>query len=398
MSCVKTILRRGSRGECVRVLQEALAFLGYYTDEIDGIFGPKTEQAVIQFQRDTGIQVDGIVGPQTWGMLIAYLEYLGLTDLICRIDPERCATTDEQAGAPTQVQEPAPTHGTTVVDESVIHVPKDVYDFIAVIGSAPYYLEPFTQLPNIVNNLQFVGEENGYYIFKGEKKWVDALENLVYRAWEVANNNVVYVPKAVVDYASKHYPDLVDYYAYFTVGLGETDEHLILGTIPEIKRQLEMDVQRIASEMTQQEQQDIQQPQSPAQPEQPVRPPTQPKVEPPSIPPTQQPSTRAPGGVYVMPIPRQTTAFRLDDTTILMLIGLGAVALLAMGGESKEKEQPSILVVSPPAQQPYTNTATTHQPQQKQAGGSTLADMFMRNLKVKAENKKVRPTRVKIKI
>jgi peptidoglycan hydrolase-like protein with peptidoglycan-binding domain len=59
------LLQRGSRGELVRELQQILKDFFYYTGEIDGIYGPLTEEAVVAFQQDAGIQVDGIVGPQT---------------------------------------------------------------------------------------------------------------------------------------------------------------------------------------------------------------------------------------------------------------------------------------------------------------------------------------------
>jgi len=35
-----------------------------------GVFGPKTNDAVRQFQRDNGLQVDGIVGKNTWKALL----------------------------------------------------------------------------------------------------------------------------------------------------------------------------------------------------------------------------------------------------------------------------------------------------------------------------------------
>ncbi|MDR7300988.1 peptidoglycan-binding domain-containing protein [Haloactinomyces albus] len=36
---------------------------------VDGIYGPKTEDAVVDFQQWYGLLVDGIAGPQTWGQL-----------------------------------------------------------------------------------------------------------------------------------------------------------------------------------------------------------------------------------------------------------------------------------------------------------------------------------------
>ena len=48
------------------VLQDALNYLGYNTGNIDGIFGTKTKNAVIRFQRANKLSQDGIVGCKTW--------------------------------------------------------------------------------------------------------------------------------------------------------------------------------------------------------------------------------------------------------------------------------------------------------------------------------------------
>jgi glycosyltransferase XagB len=51
--------------ERVRDVQVSLRALGYPPGPIDGLFGPRTEQAVLRFQRAQGLQPDGIVGPYT---------------------------------------------------------------------------------------------------------------------------------------------------------------------------------------------------------------------------------------------------------------------------------------------------------------------------------------------
>ena len=78
------ILRSGiKKPRYVKALQEALLVLGYdlgeggvYNDGIDGNFGPKTEDAVLDFQLDRGFNsanVDGIVGEGTYKELLRAL-------------------------------------------------------------------------------------------------------------------------------------------------------------------------------------------------------------------------------------------------------------------------------------------------------------------------------------
>jgi len=63
------VLKIGLRGDDVAQMQTALNNLGYNPGPIDGIFGPRTQQAVIRFQRDRGLTPDGIVGILTYGAL-----------------------------------------------------------------------------------------------------------------------------------------------------------------------------------------------------------------------------------------------------------------------------------------------------------------------------------------
>ncbi len=53
------------RGEAIKDLQRALKEKGLHPGNIDGVFGPLTEIAVVGFQSMEGLTVDGIVGPET---------------------------------------------------------------------------------------------------------------------------------------------------------------------------------------------------------------------------------------------------------------------------------------------------------------------------------------------
>lgn len=59
-------LTRGSQGSLVTTLQERLNQLGYDPGPVDGVFGSRTELAVLKFQQEKGVDADGVVGNQTW--------------------------------------------------------------------------------------------------------------------------------------------------------------------------------------------------------------------------------------------------------------------------------------------------------------------------------------------
>lgn len=59
------MIKKGDKGELVAELQTYLAQLGFAPGTVDGDFGPKTERAVIEFQKLYKLAPDGIVGPLT---------------------------------------------------------------------------------------------------------------------------------------------------------------------------------------------------------------------------------------------------------------------------------------------------------------------------------------------
>ncbi len=64
-STAETLSKYGSRGTEVTQIQTKLKRWGYYSGNIDGIYGTQTVNAVKYFQRKNGLTVDGIAGPAT---------------------------------------------------------------------------------------------------------------------------------------------------------------------------------------------------------------------------------------------------------------------------------------------------------------------------------------------
>lgn len=78
-------IRQGSTGEYVFLAQFFLILASEFVASIepiamDGIYGPKTAEAVRDFQTAYGINADGIVGPVTWRAL--YDTYFGIMDAV----------------------------------------------------------------------------------------------------------------------------------------------------------------------------------------------------------------------------------------------------------------------------------------------------------------------------
>ena len=64
-SSVEALSKYGSRGEEVRNIQTKLKRWGYYSGNVDGIYGTQTVNAVKYFQRKNGLTADGIAGQAT---------------------------------------------------------------------------------------------------------------------------------------------------------------------------------------------------------------------------------------------------------------------------------------------------------------------------------------------
>lgn len=60
------VLKQGSQGKTVVLLQRVLHNSGDFGSVINTNFGPRTDAAVRSFQKRSGLVVDGIVGSKTW--------------------------------------------------------------------------------------------------------------------------------------------------------------------------------------------------------------------------------------------------------------------------------------------------------------------------------------------
>jgi len=54
-------------------IQQALKNVGLYQGSVDGVLGPRTKQAILDFQTQNNLVVDGKIGPKTWAKLGSYL-------------------------------------------------------------------------------------------------------------------------------------------------------------------------------------------------------------------------------------------------------------------------------------------------------------------------------------
>ena len=72
------VVKQGSQGHPAPALQYLLRDRGHHVT-VDGIFGPKTEAAVEQFQIADQLHVDGIFGPKTATAVRSFQQALGIT-------------------------------------------------------------------------------------------------------------------------------------------------------------------------------------------------------------------------------------------------------------------------------------------------------------------------------
>lgn len=105
----KTI-KVGDKGDDVKLLQRRLAELGYYTGDVDGVFGNQTRRSVERFQYYQGLSVDGIAGKRTQTVLYESKEVVfAPVDVTPTPSAKPTAGPTAAITAPPTTATPAPT-------------------------------------------------------------------------------------------------------------------------------------------------------------------------------------------------------------------------------------------------------------------------------------------------
>ena len=85
-SQMAAVYNYGSRGLTVYLIQQRLQEWGYYSGELDGIYGTSTADAVRLFQQNNGLTSDGIAGDSTLSALgiVSQVSQASDLDLLAR--------------------------------------------------------------------------------------------------------------------------------------------------------------------------------------------------------------------------------------------------------------------------------------------------------------------------
>ncbi len=132
------ILKLGSTGEPVAVLQKALKDLDFSPGKIDGDFGLKTELAVEKFQNKSNILVDGIVGPGTIHEIDIQLSKLNLPVSNLAVSIQTSFNTSSKKirwiKCPADIFPGRGGYGSLTLRADVAKAYKDLYDDVHTMG------------------------------------------------------------------------------------------------------------------------------------------------------------------------------------------------------------------------------------------------------------------------
>lgn len=153
-------LREGDQGAEVRLMQEKLKRLGYYTGNVDGDFGAGTVSAVKTFQRQNGLTADGVAGGGTLSKLFS--------------------SSAKSYNAPTATPRPTPTRKPTATPRATATpLPDNIYVQVTSAPDDSYATLRRGMYGTPVEKMQIELKKQGFYTGVTDGYFGEGTENAV---------------------------------------------------------------------------------------------------------------------------------------------------------------------------------------------------------------------------
>ena len=164
---IGTSLREGDGGDDVRLLQERLKRLGYYSGNVDGDFGAGTVNAVKAFQRQNGLTADGVAGSGTLSRLFS--------------SSAKSYTAPSPTPRPTPTRKPTPTPRATSTP-----LPPNIYVLVTPAPGNDYATLRRGMYGTPVQQMQEELKKQGFYTGVTDGYFGEGTENAV-KAFQRSN-------------------------------------------------------------------------------------------------------------------------------------------------------------------------------------------------------------------
>ncbi len=136
-----TYIKLGSTDERVSSIQQRLAELGYYKDDITGYYGEVTQAAYMAFQTEAGLYADGIAGDEEIELLMSeYAPYAPVAETEAAIE-ETTAPAEEEVSS-EETTAPAEEEAVTTFTNGDYN--DDIYEIQAELANLGYFNDDAT--------------------------------------------------------------------------------------------------------------------------------------------------------------------------------------------------------------------------------------------------------------